>query len=340
MVRQSGAGDSSTTIRLPRAGDGSAWALALAATLAAGPRAAWAHTASGLDANTLWSAWSTQPWLWLLWGLPGLLVLVGIARLWRQAGAGSGMRRWQAVAFLGGWLTIGFSILSPLDALGDELFWVHMVQHELVMLVAAPLLVISRPLGALVWGLPAGWRHGSARLANRIGLQAGVRMLTQPFTAWWLHAIVLWAWHAPALFQAALRQPWIHDIQHIGFFVSALAFWWALLASHEGRRHKGMAVLYLFTTLLHTTLLGALLTFSPRPWYPVYEERAVHWGLSALEDQQLGGLIMWVPGGTVFLAAALVLCVAWMRDSPAPVEVTQAGRPGSRKPSQSPAASR
>jgi len=280
----------------------------------------WAHAVDGLNPQTLWSAWSTQAWLWLLWGVPGVVVLLGIVRLWRQAGIGAGVRRWQAACFVAGWLTLGLSVVSPLDALGDELFWVHMVQHELVMLVAAPLLVISRPLGALVWGLPPTWRTGSGQVARRTGLQAAQRVLTRPFTAWWLHAVVLWGWHAPALFQAALRTPWIHDLQHISFFVSALAFWWALLASHEGRRGKGMAVLYLFTTLLHTTLLGTLLTFSTRAWYPLYEERSLHWGLSAVEDQQLGGLIMWVPGGTVFLAAALLLCLAWLRESPAPAD--------------------
>lgn len=297
--------------------------------LAAWPAAAWPHVVPALDGHTLWQAWSRQGWLWALWGLPGLLVLAGTARLWRQAGAGAGVSFGQAGAFLAGWLALGLSVLSPLDALGEDLFWAHMVQHEVVLLVAAPLLVLGRPLGPLVWGLPARWRPGSAQLARRLGLQAAMRVLTRPFTAWWTHAFVLWGWHAPALFQAAVRRQWVHDLQHISFLLSALVFWWALTASRGGRQRQGTAVFYLFATLLHTSALGALLTFSPKPWYPVYEATAPRWGLSALEDQQLGGLIMWVPGGTVFLVAALVLCAAWLNGSaarPGPVATPGAGR--------------
>lgn len=273
-----------------------------------------AHELPGLNPDTLAAAWSAQAWLWALWGLPGLLVLAGIARVWRQAGAGSGISRLQALAFLGGWLSLGLTLLSPLDALGEVLFWAHMVQHEVMMLVAAPLLVLARPLGALVWGLPARWRPGAAALARGLGLQAAMRALTRPAVAWWVHAVVLWGWHAPFLFSAALRLRWVHELQHTSFLLGALVFWWALLQG-RGRGREGVAVFYLFTTLLHTGLLGALLTFSDRAWYAPYEATAPAWGLSAVQDQQLGGLIMWVPGGVAYLAAALALCAAWLRSS-------------------------
>lgn len=276
--------------------------------MAAGPVAA--HEVPGLNHHTLWSAWSGQAWLWLLWGLPGLLVLLGIARLWRQAGAGSGVSRGQASCFLLGWLALGASLLSPLDALGEQLFSAHMLQHELVMLVAAPLLVLGRPLGALVWGLPTAWRPGSAVLARRLGLQAAMRVLTRPAIAWLAHAGTLWIWHAPLLFQAAVRHQPVHDTQHISFLLGALVFWWALLEGRGGSSRQVAGVFYLFTTLVHTSVLGALLTFATRPWYPVYGPTAPAWGLAPLEDQQLGGLIMWVPGGIVYLAAGLALCAA------------------------------
>lgn len=290
------------------------------------PALARAHAVEALDAATLWQAWSAQAWLWLLWGLPGLLVVAGFVRLWRQAGVGAGLGRAHAASFLAGWIVLGLAILSPLDALGGELFWVHMVQHEVLLLVAAPLLVLSRPLGALVWGLPARWRHCAAQLAQRLGLAAAMRWVTRPFTAWWVHAVVLWGWHAPVLFEAALAHRWVHELQHTTFFVSALAFWWSLLEAHGGARRQAAAVISLFTTLLHTTALGALLTFSQRAWYAPYEATAPHWGLDALEDQQLGGLIMWVPGGTVFLLAALALLAAWLRAVPRPLPGTGGGR--------------
>lgn len=290
------------------------------------PAAALAHAVDGLDAAMPWRAWSREAWLWLLWGLPGLLVLAGLLRLWRQAGVGAGLGRGRAACFLAGWIVLGLAILSPLDALGKVLFWVHMVQHEALLLLAAPLLVLSRPLAAMVWGLPAGWRRGAAASARRLGLDGAMRWFTRPFTAWWVHAVVLWGWHAPVLFEAALAQRWVHELQHASFFASALAFWWALLEAHGGSRRQAAAVLSLFTTLLHTSVLGALLTFSQRPWYGSYEATAPAWGLDALEDQQLGGLIMWVPGGMVFLAAALALLAAWLRAAPRPLPDAGAGR--------------
>ncbi|WP_167784901.1 cytochrome c oxidase assembly protein [Ramlibacter rhizophilus] len=293
-----------------------------AAALAIASGAAYGHEVPGLAPHHWWQAWSQEAWLWALWWLPGLLVIAGIARLWRNAGIGAGMSRTQAACFLAGWIALGLSILSPLDAVGEELFWVHMVQHEVVLLVVAPLLVLSRPLGPLVWGLPAAWRPGAAGLARGLGLAWAMRVLTRPATAWWVHALVLWAWHAPVLFQAALRRAWVHDLQHASFLIASLVFWWALFQSHGGRQRQGVAVFYLFTTLLHTSALGALMTFSRQAWYPLYAQTAPAWGFSAVEDQQLGGLIMWVPGGMVFLAAALALFVAWLQ-GPAPRGATR-----------------
>jgi putative membrane protein len=272
-----------------------------------------AHEAAGLGTETIWGAWNERVWLWLLFFGSAALVLRGTVTLWRHAQPGAGIRHWQTGSFFAGWLVLGLSILTPLDAMGEQLFWAHMVQHELMMLVAAPLLVLGRPLGAMVWGLPPRWRAPAASLVAAVGLKGAVRWLTRPLTAWMLHAAALWAWHAPPLFEAAVNVPWVHDLQHVSFFLSALLFWWSLL--QRRCEHYGGAVLYIFTTAVHTSALGALLTFSPRALYSAYEESAPVWGLSPLEDQQLAGLIMWVPGGLVFLVAALALFAAWMLGS-------------------------
>jgi putative membrane protein len=123
---------------------------------------------------------------------------------------------------------------------------------------------------------------------------------------------VLWGWHLPVAFEAALHDAWIHDLQHASFLASALLFWWVLFARRT-RGGDGPAVLYLFTTMVHTGALGALLTFSPTAWYGAY---AGGFGLSALEDQQLGGLVMWIPGGTVYLAAGVHLLGRWLFGAP------------------------
>lgn len=269
-----------------------------------------------------WRTWGGPWWLYLLLALAAWLAARGVWTLWRRAGVGAGVKRWEAASFAGGWVVLALSILSPLDAFGGQLFWAHMVQHELLMLAAAPLLVLSRPLATTVWGLPHAARPLAARLAGSLGLVAALRVLSRPLTAWLLHAAVLWGWHAPALFEAALHVPWVHDLQHACFFASALLFWWALLTGPKAR--LGLGVLYLFTTMVHTSLLGALLTFSGRVLYASYEGTAPRWGLSALEDQQLGGLIMWVPGGVVYLLAGLGLMAAWLAQ---PRHAAMVGRP-------------
>jgi putative membrane protein len=189
-----------------------------------------------------------------------------------------------------------------------------MAQHEILMLVAAPLLVWSRPLAPLLWGLPFAARRAAGRASKSAFVQSAWPALTRPFHAWWIHAIALWVWHAPPLFQATLRSEWVHTAQHLSFFVSALLFWWALVHTRQ-YSGNGHAVFYIFTTALHTGILGALLTFSTMVLYPDYTATAPLWGLSALADQQIGGLIMWVPAGVVYLAAGLALFWAWLRDS-------------------------
>jgi putative membrane protein len=138
-------------------------------------------------------------------------------------------------------------------------------------------------------------------------------VLTRPLVAWTLHAVALWGWHVPAFFQATLVDRTVHNFQHISFFVTALLFWSSLFGARS-REANGAAVLYLFTTMVHSSVLGALLTFASRPWYPAYLETAPLWGFTALEDQQLGGLIMWVPASLVYVAVGLSLLARWISD--------------------------
>lgn len=184
-----------------------------------------------------------------------------------------------------------------------------MTQHEILMLVAAPLLVLGRPLAAFVWSLPSAQRHTVAKPFGSAWWRRWWAWLVAPLTAWSVHAAVLWSWHAPAWFEAGLRHDLIHDLQHASFLFSALLFWWALMR----RRPDGIAVLYLLATMLHTGFLGALLTFGPVVWYPGYVDTPNPWGLTALADQQFGGLIMWVPAGAVFMLAGLLLLAQWLR---------------------------
>jgi putative membrane protein len=265
---------------------------------------------------SFWRAWNWEPTLLL--GLAGLALLYayGVRRLWERAGSGHGITPWQVAAFGGGWLTLFVAFVSPLDALSAGLFSAHMVQHELLMLIAAPLLVLGQPLVGLLRGLPSAWRHTIGQWWGQSTVVRSVwRAISQPVVAWLLHAVALWGWHVPVLYQAALESQLIHLGQHGCFLGSALLFWWTLLHGRHGRMGYGMAVVSLFTTAVHSSVLGALLTFALSPWYPAYLETTAAWGLSPLEDQQLAGLIMWVLGGVIYMVAGLILFAAWLTES-------------------------
>lgn len=238
----------------------------------------------------------------------------GVLRLWHAAAPGRGVKTRQAVFFLAGALALAVALFSPLDSAADRSFSAHMVQHELLVLVAAPLLVLGRPLAVGAWGLRGATLAACAHVLQRPAVAMTWTFMTRPLTAWSVHAIALWLWHAPVLYAAAQADEWLHAAQHASFLFSALLFWWALLRDEWRSADRGAAVLYLFTTTLHTGILGALLVFSPVVWYPVNLEGASEWGWSSLEDQQVAGLIMWIPGGLIYTCIGLILFASLLTD--------------------------
>jgi putative membrane protein len=261
--------------------------------------------------------WSWDPLVASLLALSSVLYFVGTLKLWRQSYKGGGIRQWQAACFVAGWLIAALALVSPLDPMGEVLFSAHMVQHELLMVVAAPLMVLGRPLAVFVWALPLSLRRGIGHATRSKPVDIFWSFITHPSAAWTIHALVLWVWHAPPFFQASILNSTVHTFQHISFLFAALLFWWALFQTRPRHGGSGVAIIYLLTTAMHTGLLGALLTFSTRLWYPVYAPTAVAWGLTPIEDQQLGGLIMWVPGGLSYLAAGLWLMGRLLQSSDA-----------------------
>ncbi|CAN5658444.1 hypothetical protein BH24ACI2_BH24ACI2_05430 [soil metagenome] len=166
-----------------------------------------------------------------------------------------------------------------------------------------------------MWAMPRKWRGGAKSVIKFKPIERIWHFITNPFVAWAIHTVALWIWHVPFLFQATLESNFVHTLQHLSFFLSALLFWQAIIASPRGLMGYGAGVLYLFTTSIHSGLLGAFLTFTTNVWYPAYEKTTASWGLTALEDQQLGGLIMWVPAGIVYIVAGLIMFAGWLTDS-------------------------
>jgi len=307
--------------------------LTLSLSLLRLPTAA-AHEGKPHGLSDLPYTWGLDPLVIVSLALSGLLYFEGARKLWREAGRGRGIRRWEAWAYTGGWLALFVALVSPLHPWGEVLFSAHMTQHELLMLVAAPLLVLGRPVVAFLWALPLGWARRLGAWGKAPWFLRAWRAVTNPLAAWAVHAVALWVWHLPALFQATLRSDLVHTAQHVSFLFSALLFWWALVHGPRGVVGYGAGLLYLFTTAVHSGVLGALLTFAGSVLYPAYNGTTASWGLTPLEDQQLGGLIMWVPAGLVYIVAGLALCAGWMRESERSVLRAEAiaRRPGAGRP--------
>jgi len=276
--------------------------------ITAGPVAA--H--DGGTSGDLWQHWAWQD-------LPLLLIIggvyaFGLQSLWNRAGTGSGISRGQATAFRVGWTVLFIALVSPLDALSDELFSAHMVQHLLLMLVAAPLFALSRFTLAVAWAFPARW---TSTVWKQWQWKRAWDFLTRPMIAFLLHNAAIWIWHMPRLYEASVRDEGIHFLEHFSFFLTAFLFWQVFVDLTEsirmGRSAKfGLGIFMIFGTMLVSGFLGVLIAFSPYVWYSVYVHEAARYGLTALEDQQLAGTIMWVPSGVVYLVAVVSVLGRWL----------------------------
>ena len=251
-------------------------------------------------------------------GVLGVLLIIGTlyARgAFTLSGRGAAGRRFEPLAFAVGWGALVLSILPPLDSLSIQFFSVHMIQHELMMLVGAPLLIVGRPLQRCVAGLPDALRHRAAHVLRDHAVSSTWRVLTAPLAAWTLHGLAIWVWHMPALYDAAVGNEGLHALQHAMFVGTSALFWWGMLYGRYGRAGYGAAVFYVFLTVVHTGILGAMLTFAPTPLYPIYSAPAAAHGIDPVVDQQRAGLLMWIPAGLVMTLLGLALFAAWLGES-------------------------
>ena len=255
--------------------------------------------------GTTGPGWTLDPWVTLPLALSLLWFNAGYARLRRRERTPGAHGR-QAHLFWTGWLVLAAALVSPLHAAGERSFAAHMLEHELLMLAAAPLLVLARPVGIALWALPSPWRAACGALGRARWFSAGWNALVHPLGATLLQALALWLWHAPRLFDLALAHASWHVAQHLSFLVTALLFWSSVLVAHRAR--PALSIGCLFFTATISGALGVFMALSSSPWYAGYAQLGMTpFGLSPAEDQQLAGLLMWIPGGLVHAIAALLL---------------------------------
>ena len=271
-----------------------------------------AHDGQPPEPHDLWSAWNLDPLL-----LVGLVLAVWAYQRGRRNHRPRVGDGWRAACYFGAITVLGVALVSPLDALSSALASAHMVQHVLLVLVAAPLLALSAPAPVLLRAGPPALRSSVAGWRRRLRVtRRTLGFVRSPAAAWLLHVVVLWFWHAAGPYDAALRNEPLHIVEHTSFLVTGVLFWGVVIGSRAaGRVWNGLGVLLVFAMGMQSTFLSVLLVFAPTPWYSGYAETTRPWNLEPLADQQLAGAIMWVPAGAVYLAAGVALMMGWIKSS-------------------------
>ncbi len=234
------------------------------------------------------------------------LYAVGWHRLGRRGRGRARPAAWRAGCYAAGLAALAAATLPPIASDGERLFFVHMIQHLLLAMLAPPLLWLGAPLVPSLWGAPRGLRRRVGRLlVARHPVRRTFRLLTQPGVASVLYLSTLAGWHLPALYDAAQGPTLTHDLEHAAFLGTALLYWWPVIYPIGGRRPLpyGATLLYLVPPMLVGDLIGAVLTFAQWPLYAAYAFVGRADASSAVADQQLGGLIMWIGGGLLWLVA-------------------------------------
>lgn len=220
-------------------------------------------------------------------------------------------------AYLSGLVVLGIALMSPIDVLGGQFFFMHMIQHLLLVMIVPPLLLFANPLPFFMWGLPLSARRQMGRMLRRkSGFRRRLRSFTAPGIVWMLFVVALLGWHDPGAYQAALRDEFVHDLEHLSFFATAMLFWWHVIGAGpriHSRMRQGALVAYVLSVVPPNMAAGVAIAFSSQPIYPYYVGVPRLWGMTVVEDQTLGGIIMWIPGSMMYILAALILIARWVQ---------------------------
>jgi putative membrane protein len=255
--------------------------------------------------------WSLDP-LPLLGIIAAAVAYLALTRRVAAAHPSNPPKGWRAGLFLGGLAALAVALLSPVEAYEGSLFSVHMVQHMLLELVAAPLLLAGAPITLVLRAARPGLRRWILRVLHSLPL----RVLSFPLLAWLLFAAVNWGWHFSTLYNDALEAPALHYLQHASFLAAALLFWWPIIGADPSpwRLPHPVRLFYLFLAMPQNSFLGVALMNAGRVLYPHYLSNERAWGPTPLDDQVLGGIVMWVVGDVAFLAGMALVVAFWVRE--------------------------
>ena len=257
--------------------------------------------------------WQWEPWVLACIAAAAVPYAAGMLRMGMRRAQILGRRR--ALSFFAGLLLLLLTLMSPLDTVADDLFSAHMLQHMLLLLVVPPLLVYGRPVITWLWAFDVGARGSIVRGWKRTKLDAAFDFLMRPACVWVLLSAALFYWHLPGPYDAAVRHEWLHDLEHLSFLAFSLAFWTIVIEPYGRRRALGYGatILFVVSSGFVMALIGAILTFATTPLYAVHLHTTQAYGLTPLQDQQLAGIIMWIPSNLVHIGALSAVFFAWYR---------------------------
>ncbi len=262
-------------------------------------------------------SWDLRPEILVTLIVLGALHFAGWLRL-RRRSDGRFANCWRLASYTGGMLVLALALLSPIAVLSGQLFSIHMVQHLLLMMVAPPLILLANPFPTFLWALPTPMRTAVATAFRRLAvwlardaiLSRSLLKAIAPGSAWALYVLIFFAWHDGNAYSLALRFGAVHGLEHFTFIGAALLFWWHVTGAAPRLHPKPaqwLRVAYVLAMIPPNMLLGVALSFAQTPIYPYYESVPRLYGLSVLDDQVWGGLIMWIPGSMMYVIAALAL---------------------------------
>ena len=267
--------------------------------------------------KALLSSWDLRPEILVTLTVLGALHFAGWLKL-RRRSDGRFANRWRLASYTGGILVLALALLSPIAVLSSQLFSIHMVQHLLLMMVAPPLLLLANPFPTFLWALPDRFRAAVASTFRQLAvwlnrdsfLSRSALKAIAPASAWALYVLIFFAWHDGNAYSLALRFSSVHGLEHFTFVGGALLFWWHVTGAaprFHSKPAQWLRVAYVLAMIPPNMLLGVALSFASTPIYPYYESVPRLYGLSVMDDQVWGGLIMWIPGSMMYVVAALVL---------------------------------
>ena len=284
----------------------------IVAALMALSTAASAH--SGIRPSSGELQWSFEPGVIAALALAAIGYGLGFSKLAARRAHVIG-KRWRGVAFWIGLAVLALALLSPLNSLADQLLSAHMIQHLLLILVAAPLLILGSPGAVLLWALPRRGRRALTRGWSACGGPRLVKAASNPTLIWMLFNGAFVFWHTPGPYRWGAQNELVHALEHLSFVATASAFWFIVLAPANRRRlGYGPSILYVASAAIVSGLPGALMILAPRPLYHLDDATSL-WNLTPLQDQQLAGLLMWIPMDAIYIAICGWLFLRWLVDT-------------------------